>query len=241
VLGSVFVIVGVNAHEADKSESSVLVRHLDNASDVSEGLKKSAKVFIIVVIRVVLDIQVVSNAADITTVLWLVLDSDAVLVFISFSLSEHLHGKCGVFGVFISNETISTRRMVLIHRYLQRLDWALHSGVKERELVIELFVSHALGDLAHEDGALLVGLHEVCSEKCVVEGQSTALLSLNLEVAKDLCGFLELGVVLDAADARVERLGGVTPYLRLELELDSRVFEDLCETCRGELSLGKVV
>jgi hypothetical protein len=120
--------------------------------------------------------------------------------------------------------------VVCVTGNLEGLDGSSLLRVKGGEHLLEFHRLHFLGDLADEDVAAFVGLGQVASEEGVVKGESTAPLSLDLEVAEYFAGLGELPLVVDAHDGAVERLDGVSTHLRLVLELDAVAFEDLSKS-----------
>lgn len=78
--GSVFMIVEIFSHETHKSKLAVLMRLLYDTGDVAVRGKHFSEVFIHPFVRVVLNVEVVSDTADICAVLWPVWNSYAILV-----------------------------------------------------------------------------------------------------------------------------------------------------------------
>ena len=239
VLGAILMVILVLAHEADEGELTVLMRHLDEGLNTTKGREEFGKLLVTHVLGVVLHVEVVGVAAHIIAVFWLVRDRNAILV--GLRLLQHLNGNLGVIGVLIGDKTIAAGSMVFVHGDFQGLNWACLALIKVGELRVKISCLHVLGDLAHENAALLVGLGEVGTEERVVEGQATALLTLDLEVAKYFGGLLKLVIILDAANARIEGLGRVSAHLWLQLQLDACLFQDLGESGRGELCFGQIV
>lgn len=98
-----------------------------------------------------------------------------------------------------------------------------------------------IGDFADKHVVFRESL-DVRAEKLVLEGQCTAVFSVDLKVAEGLAHLSELGVVVDLDDGCVERLVEVTANLGLALDVVAGlVFDDFGKLGGGELTLGQVV
>ena len=128
--------------------------------------------------------------------------------------------------------------MVRVQRDLERLNWA-----ELLEMFVKIDLVHFLWDGTDEDVVreelLLVGTKELS-----VEGEGTAWLAFDLEVAHLVTGILELIGILDADHGTVERLGDIIFDLGL-LGINEGnaglVLKDLSEFDGADVLLGKIV
>lgn len=150
---------------------------------------------------------------------------------------HQLTGPGSILRVIVADESIPTGAVVLIHRDLERLHRAKLVRVKLAKYFVELGCSHVLWNFSHEDITAFIGLSEVSAQERIVKGKTTAALhdlvtllvyASDLEIAEEVSSLLEDLLILDAHDARVERLGWISPHLRLVLELYVSFFEQLC-------------
>jgi hypothetical protein len=233
LLGSVLVIVLVLRHVADESEFTVGVVNLGERGNVSEGSEEVLQVFVREVVGVVLNVEVVEHTSDVLSVLGVPLDGDALLA--RGGLVHHFAGLGGILGGLVTDETVSAGSVVLVHGDLEGLDGVLLGRVERGHSVIELSGSHILtvgsgsGDFTDEDVAVLVGLGEVGSEEGVIESETSARLSSDVEVSQVVGGLLVHFFILNAHNTGVEWLSGVSADLGLVLELNTGVLEKTSE------------
>jgi len=179
----------------------------------------------------VLNIDVVDELSDLSSVLWLELDGlDGV------SIAGGLEGLAGRSLILEADESVSSGGVVLVERDLQTLDVSVLG-----EMLLKVLVFHFLWELSHED---VVGdeLVLVSTEQVFVELESSALLAIDLEVLHLLTGVLELLSIGDAENSAEEWSGVVSLDLWLGLkDHTSLVLEDLGQLNRGEVVLWEVV
>jgi len=179
----------------------------------------------------VLDVNVVVDLAEVLFVLGSELDSDSV-----FSALSLLKGLLGGGSVAEANEAVALRLVVTAEGYLAGDDLSVLS-----KRVFEACGGVGLGDFAHKHVVFGESL-DVGAKELVLEGQGTAVLTVDVEVAEGLADLGELGVVVDLDDGCVERLVEVTANLGLALDVVAGlVFDDLGKLGGGELTLGQVV
>jgi hypothetical protein len=110
-----------------------------------------------------------------------------------------------------------------------------------REGVLNLLGRVIFRDAADEQVVFSESL-DIGAKKFVLEGEGTALFTVDVEVAECLADFVELCVVIDLDNGGVEGLVEVTTHLGLALDVVAGfVFDDLSELRGGELALGQIV
>lgn len=96
-------------------------------------------------------------------------------------------------------------------------------------------------NFTHKHVVVFIGLLEEGSQKRVIERKSTAWFVLDIEIAKYFAGLLENLLVVNAHNCTVEGLCGVSAHLRLVLELNIVLIQELGKSGRGEFLLGEIV
>ena len=195
--------------------------------------EQSAGFFLIVRVGQILDVDVVENASELTAVSWLVLDGKSGLVILRVIQAVSCRSR-----LLEADETISTRRVIWVEGDLERLYVSIFGELVLEPLGVVIVV---FGDLCHEH----VVLHEaslVASEKLVVVGKGTTILSVDLEVAELLACLLEAFVVGDDNDSGVEWAIYVASELRLAIKDNASLLLDQSSDCvRGDVILGQIV
>lgn len=126
--------------------------------------------------------------------------------------------------------------MVLVEGDLQTLHFSDLGDV-----FVEFSHGHFLWDFLDEH-VVVNQVLLVHTEQVLVEGECSALLSIDFEVLHAFNGLSELLSVLNLDDARVVRSGGISLDLRDLFEWEANLFlEGLGELHRGILVLGEVV
>lgn len=126
--------------------------------------------------------------------------------------------------------------MVGVERDFQTLDFS-----ELREMLLKVLVFHFLRELSNED-VVVNELLLMSTEEVLVELESSAALSIDLEVFHLLHGVLELLSIGNAENSAEEWSGVVSLDLGLILEDDtSLVLEDLGQLDGGEVVLWEVV
>lgn len=222
--GSILMVILVFAHVANESKFAILMIERYQTRNSAKWSEQSHQLFICEVVRVILDVEIVENASNITSILGIPLDCYALSV-ISF-LIHQLTGLGSIFSRIVADEAVPTRAVVLIHRDLQRLNWSVLFMVKLTEYFVELGRCHVLRNLPNKYIAVLVGLGKVSAKERVVKRKASAVLhhsvaflvhASNLKVPQEVGGLFEHFFVLDAHDSGVEGLGRISPDLRLVL------------------------
>ena len=134
-----------------------------------------------------------------------------------------------------ANESVSSGGVVRIERDLETLDLSalLEHGV-------QVLVLDVLWHL--DEDVVVVQLVLVATKQLLVEGKSTALLAIDLEVLHLLASLFKLLGVLDADHGGVEWSGDVSLDLGLGVEDDSGfLLEGDCNLVAADLVLGKIV
>ena len=207
LVDSLWIVV---ANESDLTDG---VLHQMEGLDFSELLEHLLDLVFRVFHRDVLDVHVVDELSECSSILWLEFHGNSIIVF-----GGGLDGLGGGDLIVEADESVSSGRVVRVEGHLQRLDLA-HGF----ELLLEVLVLEVLWDGSDED----VGSSEllfVDTEKLLVELKGSARLASNLEELHGLNSLGELLWVLDADDSRVERSGDVFPNLRFFVKDDSGLF-----------------
>lgn len=201
-VGSVLAIHGVIVAIADESVHAEFVGASEEGLDLSECGELLPNLRLFPVIRNVLDVDVVEGLAEVALVFGRELDTDNAVAVRGLREST-----CAGLRVFEADEAVGATGVVLVQGDLAGLDLAVFG-----EGLFEVLVDEVLGDFAHKN--VLVGQSgDVGSEQVLLVGQCADGLSVELEVAQFLGHLLELVIVVDLDQSRVEGLVGVAPDL----------------------------
>lgn len=111
---SIFVVVGIFTHVANKGEFTNTALLKNNAlMDCAVFLEQIVDVLLREFLGEVLDIEVVDDATNIITVFWLEGNGNAGTVFLR--LLEHRDGSLGIFRAIVGDKAIATGGMAFIH------------------------------------------------------------------------------------------------------------------------------
>jgi hypothetical protein len=208
---------------ADESVLSDLVLEEDERLNVSVSGEHSLDLGITLLEWDVLDVHIVVELSERSSVLWLEFDGNHGLVVLG-----EVDGLLGGVLILEADEAIASGGVIRVKGNLKTLD--LTEGL---ELLLEVVMLEVLWDALDEDVVgqelLLVG-----SEELLVELKSSALLALDLEISHGLAGLVEGDWVLDADDSRVEWGGDVL------LDLWLGVKEDVGFLLEGDGDLSRV-
>ena len=119
-LGTLWSVLFVDSFRvivADESDLSDLVLHQVERLDFSEGLEHVLDLVLWVVHRNVLDVDVVDQLSDVSSVLWLEFHGNSVFV-----LGGSLNGFGGGGLIVEADEAVASRGVVGVEGYLQGLD-----------------------------------------------------------------------------------------------------------------------
>jgi len=122
--------------------------------------------------------------------------------------------------------------VVSIKRDLQTLNVTILG-----EVFLELLGVHVRGDLLNEEIVINESLG-VGTEKLIVEGEGSALSSINFEISEHLASFFELLRVSNLNDGSVERFVDISLDLGNTLKINTGFLEDLRNLDRGVVFLG---
>lgn len=228
-LRSVLLVGTLWVIKADESELAYLVLLHDEGFDVSEWLEHLGDLFLGLVSRNVLHIDVVDESSERSAILWLELHGQDTILALS------LKSNCGALLLLEANEAVASGRKVWVEGNFQTLDLA--HWLKE---VVEILMLHVLWDLA--ENVVILQLLLVASKQLLVESKGTAWLLVDLEVSHLVASIVELLGVLDTDHGRAELSGDVSLDLRLGVEDNSGfLLEDVGNLVAGDVVSGKVV
>jgi hypothetical protein len=232
-LGARLAIVGVLWHVSNQSVSALVVSLIFEETNVAMLGEQLTGLLLIERVGQVLDVDVVEHTSELTSVSWLVLDSESAIV--ASGVSEAVGG-----GLWLleAHESVATGRVVWVEGDLEGLDFTVLG-----ELLLEPLrvVNVILGDLGHKhvvlDKACLVA-----AEQLVVVGEGAAHLAVDLEVSKLLAGLLESLLVWDNHDGGVEGTINVASELRLAIENNaSSLLDQSGDVVGSDVLLGEIV
>jgi len=215
-LGSVFTVLLVLGVVANESVSTLVVAAELAALNAAVSTEKLAQFGLVVALRQVLHVDVVENTTEVTLVLRLVLDTNVGILVCGV-----IKSLLGALGGLEAHETVATRGVVGVKRDLQTLNVTILG-----EVFLKLLGVHVGGDLLDEEVVLNESLG-VGTEKLIVEGETSALASINFEISEHLASFLELLSVRNLNDGSVERLVDISLDLRNTLKINTGFLEDL--------------
>jgi len=140
-LRSVFSVLLVFGVIANESVSTLVVAAELAALNTAVSREKFTQFLLSEVLRQVLHVNVVENAAEVTLVLRLVLDTD-----ISVLVDSVIKSFLGAFRGLETDETVATRGVITIKRDLKTLDITILG-----EVFLKLLGVHVSGDLLDEE------------------------------------------------------------------------------------------
>lgn len=228
-LRSVLLVGIIWVIKANESKLAYLVLLHDEGFDVTEWLEHLSDLFLGLVRRNVLHIDVVDESSERSAILWLELHGlDTIL-----ALSLKSNG-CALL-LLEANEAVASGRKVWVEGNFQTLDLA--HWLKE---VVEILMLHVLWDFA--ENVVILQLLLVASKQLLVESKGTAWLLVDLEVSHLVASIVELLGVLDTDHGRAELSGDVSLDLRLGVEDNSGfLLEDVGNLVAGDVVSWKVV
>jgi hypothetical protein len=222
-VGAIWIIV------ANKSELAYCVLLDDEGFDVSEWFEHLCDLFLGLIRRNVLHIDVVDEPSERSAIFWLEFHWQDTI------LELGLEGSCGTLFLLEANEAISSGRKVWVEGDLKTLDLA--HWLKEH---VEVLMFHVLWNFA--ENVVVLQLFLVATEQLLVEWEGTAWLLIDLEVSHLVTSIVELLGIFDADHGRAELSGNVSLVLGLGVKNYSGfLLEDMSNLVAGDVVSWKVV
>jgi hypothetical protein len=208
-LWSVLLVDSLGVIIADESVLSYLILEEDERFNVSVFGEHFLDLSITLIERDVLDVHIVVELSERSSVLWLELDGNHGLVVLG-----ELHSLLGGGLILEADEAIASGGVIRVKGNLKTFDLT-ETLILLLEVGMLEVLWHALDENVVGQELLLVG-----SEELLVELEGSALLALDLEISHGLAGSVEGDWVLDADDGRVEWGGDVLLDLWLGFKED---------------------